>query len=465
MASSIVSTVGLGSGLEISSIVKALVTADTSAKQSQITRQTSNNTAMVSGIGSLRSALTTFQSAMDKLSSPTSPSFNAFAATSSNESVVKVTSSNTAVAGSYNIEVGKLATSSKVASQAFEAGASASIPAGDLKISQNGKEYTVKVADGSTLQAVRDQINKELGTTGFSANIVTGEGGARLVLGSSATGSGSDISVSGIDALAIDGTQSMADKGAGYISAQASDAEIKIDGLTVKSASNTVKDAVSGISLELTGINAGSTTKVTVAQNTDGLKTSVQAFVDAYNALQKSVNTLTNTSKDSNDNTVLGPLTNDPTTRSLLADIRSVLAQAGSGDKLTTLGQLGVSTQRDGTLALNSSTFATAMNDKKLGQEVEALFTGKDGVFTRMKAAIDPYNSTDGSLSTRRTNLDKIAKNLSDQQAALDRRTDSLTTSLTKRYVALDTALGKMKAQATQITSIFEAINAQAKNS
>lgn len=465
MASSIVSTVGLGSGLEISSIVKALVTADTSAKQSQITRQTSNNTAMVSGIGSLRSALTTFQSAMDKLSSPTSPSFNAFAATSSNESVVKVTSSNTAVAGSYNIEVGKLATSSKVASQAFEAGASASIPAGDLKISQNGKEYTVKVADGSTLQAVRDQINKELGTTGFSANIVTGEGGARLVLGSSATGSGSDISVSGIDALAIDGTQSMADKGAGYISAQASDAEIKIDGLTVKSASNTVKDAVSGISLELTGINAGSTTKVTVAQNTDGLKTSVQAFVDAYNALQKSVNTLTNTSKDANDNTVLGPLTNDPTTRSLLADVRSVLAQAGSGDKLTTLGQLGVSTQRDGTLALNSSTFATAMNDKKLGQEVEALFTDKDGVFARMKAAIDPYNSTNGSLSTRRTNLDKIAKNLSDQQAALDRRTDSLTTSLTKRYVALDTALGKMKAQATQITSIFEAINAQAKNS
>ena len=82
-----------------------------------------------------------------------------------------------------------------------------------------------------------------------------------------------------------------------------------------------------------------------------------------------------------------------------------------------------------------------------------------------MNKAIDPYNSADGSLATRKGNLDKVAKNLSDQQAALDRRTDSLTESLTRKYVALDTALGKMKAQADQITSIFEAINAQAKKS
>ena len=82
-----------------------------------------------------------------------------------------------------------------------------------------------------------------------------------------------------------------------------------------------------------------------------------------------------------------------------------------------------------------------------------------------MNKAIDPYNATDGSLASRNSALSNVAKNLSEQQAALDRRTDSLTESLTKKYVALDTALGKMKAQADQITSIFEAINAQAKKS
>ncbi|MFP5428933.1 MAG: flagellar filament capping protein FliD, partial [Gammaproteobacteria bacterium] len=290
--------------------------------------------------------------------------------------------------------------------------------------------------------------------------------GARLVLGSSTTGKGSDISVSGITALNIDGTKSMATEGAGYIDDVAKDAVLKIDGLEVTSASNTVKDAISGLTLELTGKSvAGSPTTVTVAANNDGLKTSIQSFVDAYNTLQNAITTLTKTTTDADGNMVLASLTNDPTTRSLLKDIRGVLAEVGSGDRLTTLSQLGINTQKDGTLEFNSTKFTAAMNDKKLGAEVQELFTGTNGIFERMNKAIDPYNATDGSLAARKSNLDLVAKNLTEQQAALDRRTASLTESLTKKYVALDTALGKMKAQADQITSIFEAINAQAKKS
>jgi len=469
MASPITSSTGLGSGLNITEIVSALVTADTAAKKAQITRQTSNNTAMISGIGSLRSALTAFQDAMKKLNDKDAPSFNAFAATSGNEAVVKVTSSNTAVAGSYDIKVVNLATSSKVASQSFSGGASTAIPEGELTISQGGKDYKINVAAGATLQTVRDQINKELGANGLSANIVNEEGGSRLVLGSTTTGANSDISVSGISELEIDGTTKMAGSGAGYITDLAKDAELTIDGLTVKSAKNTISDAISGMTLELTGATpsgaSGSATKITVAADNDGLKKSIQSFVDSYNTLQKAITSLTSTSRDDDDNLVLGPLTNDPTTRSLLGDVRKVLSEVGSGDQLTTLSQLGINTQKDGTLEFNSTKFTAAMNDKKLGTQVQELFTGTNGIFERMNKAIDPYNATDGSLATRKASLDKVAKNLSDQQAALDRRTESLTEALTKKYVALDTALGKMKAQADQITSIFEAINAQAKNS
>ena len=472
MASPIIPSTGLGSGLEIGKIVEALVSSDTAAKQAQIKRQTSNNNAMISGIGSLRSALTAFQDAMKKLNDKNAPSFNAFAATSGNEAVVKVKSNNTAVAGNYDIVVDKLATGSKVASQQFAGGATSAISAGEMVISQGvgGKEFKLQIPSGATLQSVRDQINKEMASNNISANIINDAGGSRLVLSSTTTGAGTDLSVSGIPELAIDGTQQMSGTGAGYISALAQDAELSIDGLKVTSASNTVDKAISGMTLELTGVSpkptgggAATATKLTVAADNDGLKKNIQSFVDAYNTLQKAVASLTSTSRDADDNVVMGPLTNDPTTRSLLADVRGVLSQASGNGALTSLSQLGINSNRDGTLEFNNVKFTAALNDKKLGGEVQNLFSGTGGIFERMNAALDPYARTDGALATRKSNLDKVTKNLTDQQAALDRRTASLTEALTRRYVALDTALGKMKAQATQINSIFAALEAQQK--
>ncbi|MGF6392261.1 flagellar filament capping protein FliD [Pseudomonas plecoglossicida] len=472
MASTIVSSIGQGTGLNITEMVEALVSADTAAKKAQITRQTSNNSAMISGVGSLRSALTTFQAAMKKLNDSTAPAFNAYAAKSANEAVVKVTSGNAAVPGSYNVVVNQLATGSKVASQQFENGSSSPISAGQLTVSQGtgGNSWKIDIPADATLESVRNQINKELGVQGISANIVNGEGGARLVVSSTTTGAGSDISLSGIPELVVDGTQPIVGGGAGFITAKAQDAELTIDGLTVKSAKNTIENAVSGMKLELTGVSpqangTGTPTNVTVAQDNEGLQKSIQSFVDAYNTLQKTITALTSTSRDENDNLVLGPLTNDPTTRSLVNDVRKVLSEVGAGDQLTSLSQLGINTTKDGTLEFNTTKFTAAMNDKKLGSEVQELFTGTNGIFERMNKAIDPYNSTDGSLATRSANLSKVAKNLEDQQAALERRTASLTESLTKKYVAMDTMVAKLNAQANQIKSVFDALNAQAKNS
>ena len=191
----------------------------------------------------------------------------------------------------------------------------------------------------------------------------------------------------------------------------------------------------------------------------------MQQFVDAYNTMVKAVNALTATSTDADGNTVLGSLTGDPTTRSLLADIRGELANIGSGDRLTTLSQLGINTQKDGTLEFNSSKFTAAMNDKKLGSEVQELFTGTNGVFERMNKAIEPYIKSDGILTSRTNNLNSLQKRLDQQQEDLDRRVELLTASLTKKYIAMDTVVGKLKAQANSITSIFDAITAQQKNS
>lgn len=463
MASPITTSTGLGSGLQITDIVTALVDADKSAKQTQITKQTAQVTARISGLGSVKSALDAFQTAMTTLASKTAPAFTGYAATSSNTSYVTATGDNTAVAGNYTVNVESLATGSKVASKLFTGGATSTLTAGGtLSIAQGTQTYAVDIAAGATLQEARDAINTKLQASGISANIITDSNGAsRLVVSSTTTGAGSDLKLSGVDGLEIDGTQSMSAStdGSGYITAKAADAKFSIDGIAMTSASNTVSSAVSGLSLSL--VAKGEST-VTVATNTDGLKTSIQTFVDAYNTLIKTINKLQTNSTAADGTVTSGALTGDPTARSLIASVRSVLTSTGAGDKLTVLSQLGVkTTQADGTLEFDSTVFTSAMSSKGLSGEVQTMFTGSNGLLERMGSAIDAYNQTGGILDTKTTTLNKQSASLLLEQEALDRRVEQMTTMLTKRYTAMDTLVGQLKATATNITSMFDAINAQ----
>ena len=478
MASPILPGTGLGSGLDTGAIVKALVAADKAAKQGQIDRATTNNSASISGIGTLQSLLSTFQSTLSVtgLGSSVNPSFAGFAATSTDSKIVDATADNYAVAGKYTVEVTDLATSSKVASKAFAGGNTSAIPSGTLNITQNGINYPLTIGANATLQSVRDSINADskMAMSGISANIVTDSFGSRLVIGSDKTGAGSDISVSGIAGLEVDGTQPMGAGAAasGNIGGVARDAVFSIDGMQLTSKTNTVTQAVSGLKLNLLAKTDKPIT-ITVATNTEGLKTSIQKFVDAYNAVANGISTLTKPSLDDNGKlTVPAQLTGDALPRSILAAIREPLSQVGAGDKLTVLAQLGITTnQKTGALDFDDKKFTVAMTDKKLGGEVQKLFSGdgtNPGLLDRMTSAIKPFTQgvgsmTEGILTTRTKTLDITKKKLSDQQDALDRRVATLTAVLTKKYNDMDTLVGKLKATASNITSMFEALNAQKK--
>ncbi|AZD20946.1 Flagellar cap protein FliD [Pseudomonas chlororaphis subsp. aurantiaca] len=471
MASPILPGTGLGSGLDTGAIVKALVNADKAPKQGQIDRGTANNTASISGIGTLKSLLSTFRTTITELSSKTNPQFPGYAATTSDSKYVTAVAGNTAVNGNYVVDVQNLATSSKVTSAAFAGGTTSAIPTGTLKISQNGTDYNLDVKAGATLQSVRDSINADasLKGAGISANIVTDSFGSRLVVGSTTTGKGSDISLSGIAGLEIDGstvvgtsTSPMTATSAGSIGALAVDANYTVDGMTLSSKSNSVDKAVSGMTFNLV---AKGTSTITVAANTDGLKASIQKFVDAYNAVANSVTALTKPSLDDDGKpTIPAQLTGDSLPRSILAAMRAPLSEVGSGDKLTVLSQLGITTnQKTGALDFDSTKFTAAMNDKKLGGEVQALFTGEKGLLERMDNAIKPFAQTGGVLDQRTTELNKTKAKLTLDQEALDRRIETLTAVLTKKYNDMDTLVGKLKATASNITSMFEALTAQQK--
>ncbi len=490
MASPITSTNGIGSGLAIGAIVEGLVGAEKAPKQNQIDKQTASTTASLSGVSQLTSALAAFQKTLDTLASSTTPAFQGFAATSANEAVVKATASNTAVNGTYAINISKLATPSKVATASLSSTQASAIPSGTLKITQNGTDYDVKIDNTSTLTEVRDKINSTLQGKGITANIINDNNGSRLVFSSTTTGAGSDISVvggSGQEALNIDGTKLMSATstsndangkpigGAGAITAIAGDAEFTVDGLSLTSKTNTVSTAISGLTFELVAPSASSaasaSTTVTVATNTDGLKTSLQSFVDSYNTLVTLVSSLTKGTTDSEGNYKAAALTGDSTPRGLLATIRDQISTATSNAGLSSLAQLGIKTQQaDGKLSLNTAELTTALSDKKLGSQIQAMFTGttkadgtnnSDGLISRMNKALLPYTKADGVLATKTTSLNKIQARTASDQEALNRRIESLTATLTKKYNAMDLVVGQLKATASSITSIFEAMNAQ----
>lgn len=479
MASPILPGSGLGSGLDIGAIVTALVNADKSAKQTQIDTQTKTNTLKISGVGSLKSALTAFQTAMTNLGSKTAPAFAGFTATSGTPSILTATSDNTAVSGKYSVVVNSLATGSKVASAAFAGGAASAIPSGTLKITQNGTDYPVTIPSGATLQSTRDAINTAQGANGISANIVTDATGAsRLVISSTKTGAGSDMSVSGIAGLEIDGTQEMGATptagSSGAVNGVAKDATLTIDGLAVTSKSNTVTGAISGLTLNLVAVSPGTPKEaatVGVDANTKGLQTSIQTFVDAYNTLKKTIDTLSKATPDEDGKlTVQAAFTGDSMPRQLIADIRAQLTDTGAGGPVAVLSQIGVMTDRlTGNLTLDTVAFDKAMAIPGKTGQVQQLFTGTNdtnGLLARMGKAVDPYlkptdSKSNSLLDQRLATLTANGKTLTNQQVALDVRVANLTKTLTAKYNAMDLLVGQMKATASNITSFFSTLNAQ----
>ena len=213
---------GLGSGLDINSIVKSLVDAQSAPKTAQLDRLKSQTDAKISGVGQLQSALEAFQKAMKDLGA--GEAFNALAATSSKAEQITVSAANNAVAGSYQVKINQLATASKVATGFTPS--SGTFDAGSLTISLgSGNDFIVDIAEGASLVEVRDAINAKLKDKGVTANVVSDpanpQAGSRLILSSTVTGAGKDISVSGSNAslaqLNVDGSVQQQGSGAGYI--------------------------------------------------------------------------------------------------------------------------------------------------------------------------------------------------------------------------------------------------------
>ena len=449
MASSTIT--GPGSGYDTQGIVKALVGAEKAPKQSQITKQQTVTTTQLSAVGSVKSALEAYRAAITKLNS--AASFNGLAATTSDDKTVKATLGDGASSGKYVLKVDNLATSSKVTSKAFTGAAAVANPGEEnqtLTINQSGKSYNVVITGGSTLQQVRESINTQLSAQGISANVLSDANGARLVIGSTNSGVGTDITLSGDSDLAVG-----YDKGPAAVNAKYS-----IDGIAMESTSNTVKSAISGVTLELVApTDKDKTTTINVASNTATLKTAVQSFVTSHNALMTAINAQTKvTATGDQATTTAGALTGDASMRDLVSSLRGELVNGSGNGSISSLSQMGITTdQKTGLLSLDDKQWDAAV--AKNPTDIAKLFTSSDGLIARMNKATDSYVGTTGTLASRVKDLNTKFTDLTTQQADLDRRMEALQLSLSAKYTAMDTLIAKINASSSSIMTTLNSLN------
>lgn len=448
---------GIGSNIDTQSIVKSLVDAERAPKQTQINNQTLKATTSLSSIGKIQAALDAFRGALDNMK--TAASFSGLSGSSSDDKVATVTTGTGAAAGSFSLLVTKLATASKIATKVFADGASSVVNAGaaptSLTIKQGSNTFDVSVPAGATLQQVRDSINSQYANQGLSANILTDANGSRMVLTSTTTGIGSDLILGGTSGLET-GTS---------VLAPPQNAEYVLDGVAMTSKTNTIADAVSGITVKLTGVSpvpsSGTATPatITVSASSTTLKSAVKGFVDTYNALIKAANAETQVTTNADGSVTSGALTGDASLRSLMTAVRTELNAMGGTGQMKSLAQFGVQTdQKTGVLSINDKLFDAAVVTN--AADINGIFTGDKGLLARMKSATDSFAlSKTGVFAARSATLTDSLNDLKKQQDSLDARMVSLQTSLTAKYTAMDSLVAKLRAQSDSIMTTLNALN------
>ncbi|MDM0104345.1 flagellar filament capping protein FliD [Variovorax sp. J22R24] len=476
-----ISSLGVGSNLDLSSLLTQLQTAE-SQPLVALEAKAKSYTSKLSAYGTLQSALGTLQSAAKKLSDPAL--FQSVTGTPTVSGILSASSADPTSSGNYSIVVSQLA-QAQSAIAAGQANTTTAIGSGKVTIDfgtitggtldaatgkYSGAGFT---ADGTraaksitidptnnTLGGIRDAINAA--GAGVTASIVNDGSGTpyRLVLNSTQTGEASSmrISVDGDAALQNllnndpAGTQNLQQT----IAAQ--NAKLNVNGIAITSGSNTVKEAIQGTTLTL--VQTG-TTGLSMKANTTSVTSAINDFVKAYNSLQSTATSLTSYDADTKTGAAL---VGDSTLRNLQTRIRQALTtpQSGGTNDMKVLTEIGVSFQKDGTLAVDSTKLSKALETNLEGvSKLFASATGStSGYGKQIDALVDDLTKTGGSLKVATDGVTSTIKELDEQYDAMQARVDATVDRYRKQFNQLDVLINSMSNTMTYLTQQFDAMNA-----
>lgn len=466
-----VSSLGVGSNLDLSALLDKLNAAEQQRLTPLTTQQTSYK-AQLTAWGVVKSALQKVQTASDAL---VKADKIATSAVTSKNTAFSATVDGGVPAGNYTVEVLKMAQSQTLTSQEFSSnkdkiGGTTGSDSRTITISQPGQKepMTVTLTDDQTsLTGIRDAINKQNGSV--TATIIKADDDSYyLSLTSKETGvsNAMTVTVTGDDTLkqklAYDPT---ATSGNGLKqTVQASDAEVKINDITITRSSNTIKDAPEGLTLTLLKeTEADKPEQLTITRDNTAMKTAIQSFVDAYNSLQTTISSQTkytavDQGSDSQDSSN-GDLMGDGTLRNIQTRLRSMVISAQPSD-YATLSSMGITQDVNGKLTVDSTKLDKALNDKP--GSVTEFFVGdgeKTGFGVQTSALLKQFLADDGAVQSATDGINNSLKKL---KTRIDDTTLSINNTIErykKQFTQLDTLVNKLNNTGSYLSQQFTAMS------
>ncbi|MBI4682657.1 MAG: flagellar filament capping protein FliD [Nitrospirae bacterium] len=436
---------GLSTGIDYNDLISKLIAVKRKPIEILENKKSTYND-QISSYSELTSKLSDLKSAADKLKF--SYNFYVNTASVSDETVLDATATGTASIGNYSVSVTTLASEEKEAHNGTGLTASSDIVnnSGSNKVFQYtyaGTQRTLTVANGTSLDGLKNLINDDTGNPGVNATIVNDGTNYRLVITGDDTGSAKTITVDA--GTTLDGTGSTVNFTAASFTQTktAANAAFTVDGLSISRSSNSVSDVITGLTINLKkGGIPPATATITVAADRDSIKEQIENFVSAYNDVMTFVSE--NTAYDATTK-ISGILSGEGTARSVQNRIRDMVTSGVSGltGSLSSFAEIGITTNyKTGNLEINSSTL-----DTKLGSsldDVADIFTDStNGIANEIYDYIGDITSTiDGSITLRKEGLQDIIKNITDTIANMEFRIEKSEADMVRQFTALEKLVG-----------------------
>lgn len=457
-----ISSLGIGSGLDLNGLLDQLRDAERQKLQ-PITQQKAQQEAKISAYGRLQTGVNKLQSAAQALND--SALFQKLSASVQGEGL-SASASEAASPGRYDVTVNRLASAGTLATQATDSPDEVLFTEATTLTLDFGATYnadgsfddtadplssvTIDIAADSSLEAVRDAINANE-DAGVDASIINDGSGYRLALSSRETGAeASLVGFSFADGTLAEDSDTLR---------PGNDAELDINGITITSATNTVEEAIQGVSLTLSPEAEGSTLGVTVSRDDGSVKEAVNKWVSAYNELQSTIGRMI---KPGTDGSSSGELVGDRTVRTLESRMVRDLTSAVPGGEFSLLSDLGISLDKEGRLELDEEALDAAIADAP--SEVAAFFAGdseETGMAGTFNATLERMLDDNGTLSNAIEGAESRVESLDERFTRMEASVERTIERYRAQFGQLDAMIAQMNQTSSYLTQQFDSLNAQ----
>lgn len=465
----LITSAGVGSGLDLESIISATLSAENTPKLQAFAEKQESLQVELSSLGEVKSAMSKLQDTIEKLADI--DNFNKRIAnikqpTSDDGDLISVTPTSDISPGDFNIEVIELAQGSRATSNdglftSTDDVVTAS--GGTLSFSAGDKSFDLTLDAGATLADLRDAINDSDDNFGVTANIINTGTESKLVLTSSVSGTGNDLVITN-DNAELDNVSTLANDGvsAGGIAIASGDeaksAEIKVDGISITNDTNTFKDAVQDMTIVAKRQSVdGETAKLSVEVDRSSVTKLVDEFIVNYNNLIGQIGLQTRVGK---------PLNSDSTIRSFDSQLVNALStELTDAGPFSSIFDIGLGVDKEGYLEKSSlvRSLSEAMDENY--DDIGKAFAGEGGIAKQLESLLENYVETDGIMKQRENSLNSQLDDLEDDVANHEYRMESLEARLRQQYAGLDVLLAQMQSTQTYLSSQLSSLPGFTKSS